>query len=295
MEEKNYSINWIGLFIKVIIFVVVVLFAIWLITKIIDKNKGLTFEENNKIFKEASIEYFKKNMPEENKTKTVTLKQLINWDYTKELTNEDGKVCDAKSSKSTIELIDNYYTMTTELVCGSKKEITYTKIGDNKCKDCDVKLKDLEISKETKNTEPVQEEQSNQTTNSNNSKAPTSNEITNNITISQPQILYEHIKQANEYSTWYEGKVSGKNIDGNDIESSTKQVSYSKYCKKYNSDICLTDKTENKNNYPNYNIVKTWNETMDIYRYKITVIEYLWSTRDYVEGYVKTGNFKTIN
>ena len=34
---------------------------------------------------------------------------------------------------------------------------------------------------------------------------------------------------------------------------------------------------------------------MDIYRYKITVIEYLWSTRDYVEGYVKTGNFKTIN
>ena len=60
MEEKNYSINWIGLFIKVIIFVVVVLFAIWLITKIIDKNKGLTFEENNKIFKEASIEYFKK-------------------------------------------------------------------------------------------------------------------------------------------------------------------------------------------------------------------------------------------
>ena len=43
MEERNYGINWLGLFIKVIVFVVVVLLAIWLISKVVSRNKGLTF------------------------------------------------------------------------------------------------------------------------------------------------------------------------------------------------------------------------------------------------------------
>ena len=38
MEEKNYGINWLGLFIKVIVFVVVVLLAIWLISMITLRN-----------------------------------------------------------------------------------------------------------------------------------------------------------------------------------------------------------------------------------------------------------------
>ena len=37
MEEREYGINWLGLFIKVIIFVVVVLLAIWLLSKLFRK------------------------------------------------------------------------------------------------------------------------------------------------------------------------------------------------------------------------------------------------------------------
>ena len=39
MEDKKYEINWLGLFIKVIVFVVAVLLIIWLISKL-TLNKG---------------------------------------------------------------------------------------------------------------------------------------------------------------------------------------------------------------------------------------------------------------
>ena len=43
MEDKKYEINWLGLFIKVIVFVVAVLLIIWLISKL-TLNKGLSIE-----------------------------------------------------------------------------------------------------------------------------------------------------------------------------------------------------------------------------------------------------------
>ena len=123
MEERNYSINWLSLFIKVTVFVIVALLAIWLVSKILRRDKGLSFEENNKLFKEASVEYFSKNLPEEGKSLSVTLNQLISWDYLDELKNEDGKVCDKKNSKSKIELVDNYYSIKSVFICGNKSEM----------------------------------------------------------------------------------------------------------------------------------------------------------------------------
>lgn len=297
MDERNYSINWLGLFIKVTVFVVVVLFAIWLVSKIVRRDKGLSFEENNKLFKEASVEYFSKHLPEEGETNTVTLKQLIAWDYIDELKNEDGKTCDTKNSKSKIELIEDYYSIKTELICGKQSETNYIKIGNEKCTNCDVKVEGLEIKKEKQQeeTKSNKEEEiathggskgtiSNQN-NTNNVNNNTSNNIQNDT--SNQTILYEYVKEVNNYSNWYTGKVTGDNI-----ENSTKKVSYSKYCKRTNLRDCLTDKTENSNNYNNYKIVDTWNETIDIYRYKITVSEYLYSNREYVEGYTKTGKTK---
>ena len=82
MEDKKYEINWLGLFIKVIVFVVAVLLIIWLISKL-TLNKGLSIEKNLKLFSDSSVEYFKKNLPEEGETSQVTLNQLIKWDYLK--------------------------------------------------------------------------------------------------------------------------------------------------------------------------------------------------------------------
>ena len=113
MEDKKYEINWLGLFIKVIVFVVAVLLIIWLISKL-TLNKGLSIEENLKLFSDSSVEYFKKNLPEEGETSQVTLNQLIKWDYLKELKDKKGKTCDKENSKSTIVLEDNYYNIKTE-------------------------------------------------------------------------------------------------------------------------------------------------------------------------------------
>lgn len=297
MEEKNYSINWLSLFIKVTVFVIVVLLAIWLVSKILRRDKGLSFEENNKLFINASVEYFSKNLPEEGKTMAVTLNQLISWDYLDELKDEEGKVCDKKNSKSKIELVDNYYSIKSVFVCGNKSETTYTKLGNEECSDCDVVVENLEIKKKVENKENTNEN-NNIVTES--SKGPsitpeniTNNSSNNNVVTKEENntpneiVLYEYVKEVDRYSEWYTGKVTGNNI-----ENSTKKVSYSKFCQIKNSNKCITDKTENASKYSGYKKTKTWNEIIDIYRYKITIEEYKYSNATSLEGYTKTGNTK---
>lgn len=424
MEDKKYEINWLGLFIKVIVFVVAVLLIIWLISKL-TLNKGLSIEENLKLFSDSSVEYFKKNLPEEGETSQVTLNQLIKWDYLKELKDKKGKTCDKENSKSTIVLEDNYYNIKTELKCNNETKTSEIKLGNSECEVCDIKIEDLPINK--KEDKPHEEEKPISNEISKGGTAPSSNNTTNN-TSSTPTttILYEYVKNVDRYSDWYNGKVTGKNI-----ENSTKVVSYSKYCQneeltyytisyttylgyhsytlelinlntnenvkllsssyftdindyinylnkrneslsyvggtntkvnsddnpydyknhaltsnnftfnvsnvykrngKYYVDItmninnfngvipyylnkinkniyyipikftltnnksnCVIDKTENSSKYTNYTVVDTWNEYTDIYRYKITTIEYKYSNQESLEGYTKTGKTKVVN
>ncbi len=419
MEERDYGINWLGLFIKVIAFVVIILLAIWLISKITLKNKGLSFEANNKLYQEAVVEYFKKNLPEEEKSGTVTLKQLIRLNYLEELKNEKGKTCDLEKTKSKIEIVDDYYSIKTTLVCDSKSKTEYIKLGNEKCTDCDIKIKGLEIKKEQDSEEKSTNEE---TTNQNNNN---SNLANNNTTTTNKKVLYEYVKYNTEYTEWYVGKVTGNNI-----ENSKQKVTYGKYCKieefnyytvsyvttnsnnmytytlelkamnnidnlkitadnyfgnisdyrnyinkrnkelemtgsltkyqinitdpydlreaslkknnftysigkpyksngKYYVDItvriknltgvvpykstsgisayfvpikfsgsyadlngCITDKTANSTNYANYLEIDTWNEYLDVYRYKITIPEYIYSSATSLEGYTKTGKTK---
>lgn len=423
MEDKKYEINWLGLFIKVIVFVVAVLLIIWLISKL-TLNKGLSIEENLKLFNDSSVEYFKKNLPEEGETSQVTLNQLIKWDYLKELKDKKGKTCDKENSKSTIVLEDNYYNIKTELKCNNETKTSEIKLGNSECEVCDIKIEDLPINK--KEDKPHEEEKpiSNETSKGGTTSA--SNNTTNTPSTPTTTILYEYVKNVDRYSDWYNGKVTGKNI-----ENSTKIVSYSKYCQneeltyytisyttylgyhsytlelinlntienvkllsssyftdindyinylnkrneslsyvggtntkvnsddnpydyknhaltsnnftfnvsnvykrngKYYVDItmninnfngvtpyylnkinkniyyipikftltnnklnCVIDKTENSSKYTNYTVVDTWNEYTDIYRYKITTIEYKYSNQESLEGYTKTGKTKVVN
>lgn len=423
MEDKKYEINWLGLFIKVIVFVVAVLLIIWLISKL-TLNKGLSIEENLKLFSDSSVEYFKKNLPEEGETSQVTLNQLIKWDYLKELKDKKGKTCDKENSKSTIVLEDNYYNIKTELKCNKETKTSEIKLGNSECEVCDIKIENLPINK--KEDKPHEEEKpiSNETSKGGTTSA--SNNTTNTPSTPTTTILYEYVKNVDRYSDWYNGKVTGKNI-----ENSTKVVSYSKYCQneeltyytisyttylgyhsytlelinlntnenvkllsssyftdindyinylnkrneslsyvggtntkvnsddnpydyknhaltsnnftfnvsnvykkngKYYVDItmninnfngvtpyylnkinrniyyvpvkftltnnksnCVIDKTENSSKYNNYTVVDTWNEYTDIYRYKITTIEYKYSNQESLEGYTKTGKTKVVN
>lgn len=423
MEDKKYEINWLGLFIKVIVFVVAVLLIIWLISKL-TLNKGLSIEENLKLFNDSSIEYFKKNLPEEGETSQVTLNQLIKWDYLKELKDKKGKTCDKENSKSTIVLEDNYYNIKTELKCNKETKTSEIKLGNSECEVCDIKIENLPINK--KEDKPHEEEKPISNETSKGGTSPASNNTTNTPSTPTTTILYEYVKNVDRYSDWYNGKVTGKNI-----ENSTKIVSYSKYCQneeltyytisyttylgyhsytlelinlntienvkllsssyftdindyinylnkrneslsyvggtntkvnsddnpydyknhaltsnnftfnvsnvykrngKYYVDItmninnfngvtpyylnkinkniyyipikftltnnksnCVIDKTENSSKYTNYTVVDTWNEYTDIYRYKITTIEYKYSNQESLEGYTKTGKTKVVN
>ena len=161
------------------------------------------------------------------------------------------------------------------------------------------KVEGLEIKKKEENSE--QNNENNNETNSiiiENSKGPSVSQDTNNNSSSKAPstpvettptqtILYEYVKEVERYSVWYTGKVTGNNI-----ENSTKTVSYSKFCKIGNSSNCVTDKTENASKYTGYKKTKTWNEIIDIYRYKITVEEYVYTNATSLEGYTKTGNTK---
>ena len=423
MEDKKYEINWLGLFIKVIVFVVAVLLIIWLISKL-TLNKGLSIEENLKLFSDSSVEYFKKNLPEEGETSQVTLNQLIKWDYLKELKDKKGKTCDKENRKSTIVLEDNYYNIKTGLKCNNETKTSEIKLGNSECEVCDIKIEDLPINK--KEDKPHEEEKPISNETSKGGTAPASNNTTSNPSTPTTTILYEYVKNVDRYSDWYNGKVTGKNI-----ENSTKVVSYSKYCQneeltyytisyttylgyhtytlelinlntnenvkllsssyftdindyinylnkrneslsyvggtntkvnsddnpydyknhaltsnnftfnvsnvykrngKYYVDItmninnfngvtpyylnkinkniyyipikftltnnksnCVIDKTENSSKYTNYTVVDTWNEYTDIYRYKITTIEYKYSNQESLEGYTKTGKTKVVN
>lgn len=234
MEEENYGINWLGLFIKVIIFVVVALLAIWLISKIALRNKGLSLKENNTIFQEAVVEYFKKNLPEEKEENTVTLKKLTRLDYLDELKNEKGVSCNGEKSKAKIELIDNYYSIKTELVCDKKSKTEYIKLGNNECANCDIKVDGLVINKEN-NADKQMGEEKNETVDTN---KPVSNNTSNigvttdkgpissNTSTITNKVLYEYVKYNTEYTEWYTGKVTGSNI-----ENDKQKVEYATYCK----------------------------------------------------------------
>ena len=289
MEEKNYNINWLSLFIKVTVFVVVVLLAIWLVAKLVRKDKGLTFEENNKLFKNATIEYFSRNLPESGKSTTVTLKQLMSWDYLNKLKNKDGKVCDINNSKSKIEQIETYYSIKTDLICGDQSETSYIKLGNENCEACDVNIEGLEIPEVQNQEEQPNDIEEQETDGGSKGNVPTTgaNDNIESTDSTNDFILYEYVKEVANYSNWYTGKVTGDNI-----ENSTKKISYSKYCKKNNLNNCITDKTENSNNYSGYKIVDTWDKTIDIYRYRITVSEYKYSNLPSLDGYTKTGKTK---
>ena len=126
MYSEERSGNILGLLIKIVIIVIFAILVIWLISKVVNKSNNNVFEKNMIIMKNASIEYFKKdNLPEkEGDSKKVTLDDLIKMKY---ITSFDKK-CDRQKSYSKATMIDDYYALRVELLCGNNKKFIYTSI-----------------------------------------------------------------------------------------------------------------------------------------------------------------------
>ena len=146
-EEKEYNFNWVSLFIKVVIFVVFILLAVWLISRITFKNEdeiNATFSDNLQTMKNVALEYFDgKNLPENDGDKVkLTLRQMIDMDLVSAFTS-DGESCDTEDSYVEAEKTDDYYTIKVNLKCGDKEDYIYTTLGTKDCEDCDNVIGDI--------------------------------------------------------------------------------------------------------------------------------------------------------
>ena len=150
-EETKSSIDWKGLFLKVVIVFLVVLIAFkgYSILKgkdtkndtitstqtVADKKNSKTFTENMEKLRTAGETYFEENedkLPkEEGSTSMVTLNDLIKSGVIKSLSDEDGKICDVESSYVTAKLENGTTKLKANLVCGSSSSYTQVKLGEN--------------------------------------------------------------------------------------------------------------------------------------------------------------------
>ena len=75
MEDEN-RINWLGLFIKIVIIFIFALIIVWLVVKIIGRNKlSDTFKNNINSMESVAVEYFKgEDLPlSKGQSKKITL------------------------------------------------------------------------------------------------------------------------------------------------------------------------------------------------------------------------------
>lgn len=194
MEDEK-RINWLSLFIKIVIVFIFILIIIWLVSKIVGNNKlSETFKNNINNMEKVSIDYFKTiDLPlEKGESVKITLKELIDKKLIVSTNNDSDSTCDTKKSYSQITREKNKYIVETTLKCGKEKDTITKDFSLKDCKNCNIKENNKDKEKPSNNKE---------NTNSNNSSS------------SKGTKYYEHVKETTEYTKWMRGTTTGENIE----------------------------------------------------------------------------------
>ena len=149
-EDRNNSIDWKGIFLKVVIVFLVVLIGIKIYSTFKDNNKkdvntttetvakskiSSTFTANIEKLKKAGESYFNSNKDKiptvDGSTTMVTLNELVNNGVIGNLTDEDGKTCDGESSYVTAIKEGEKVKIKANLVCGSASSYSLIYMGEN--------------------------------------------------------------------------------------------------------------------------------------------------------------------
>ena len=136
--NKNLSLNWGSLLIKLVILAVIVFLAGLIFTKVTGKNSSSNtlassnsdYITNISTMKTAAFEYFTKSkLPEKvGGTEKLTLAQMVNQKLLIDFTN-DGKVCDTNSSYvQATKTADGNYALKVSLTCGKQSDFIVTTI-----------------------------------------------------------------------------------------------------------------------------------------------------------------------
>ncbi len=149
-EDTKKSIDWKGLFLKVVIAFLIILIAIKGYSTLKGNNKvnektttettaesksSSTFTENIEKLRNAGEKYFTNNkdkLPkQEGNTVMVTLNELVSNGEIEALADEDGKTCDGESSYVTAMLEGNKTKIKANLVCGDASSYSLVYMGEN--------------------------------------------------------------------------------------------------------------------------------------------------------------------
>ena len=201
--EDDKKINWLGLFIKMVIIFVFVIIIIWLLSKIIGSNKtSEVFTNNLNNMEKVAIDYFKTvDLPlKKGKSQKITLGEMIDKELIVSINTESKNTCDTKNSYSKITRKDKNYVVETTLKCGKEKDTKVSKFSFKDCKNCNANNTSTDKTKSD-----TKEDKNNQTKN---------NEVKNDTNTSNNKIkYYEYVKESVSYTKWMRGPITGANIE----------------------------------------------------------------------------------
>ena len=178
--ENEKRINWLSLFIKIIIVFIFALIIIWLVSKIINNNKlSDTFKNNINNMEKVSVDYFKTIdlLLEKGQSIKITLEELIEKELIISINNENENKCKLKDSYSEITREKDKYIVKTTLKCGKEKDTISSDFALKDCRNCNQE----ENKKEEEKIEKV--------------------------------TYYEHVKETTTYTKWMRGNNTGNNIE----------------------------------------------------------------------------------
>lgn len=135
-EQKKYSINWLKIFVTVIIGFLVIILSVKLITLIMKNNEtkstSKAMETNLKLMNDVAKSYFTDDqLPKEvGKTNKISLKELVNLGKVSPVKDQNGEECNLEESYIEATRLDSEYQIKSYLACKNESDYLNTFIDD---------------------------------------------------------------------------------------------------------------------------------------------------------------------
>jgi hypothetical protein len=135
-EEKKYSINWLKIFVTVIIGFLVIILSVKLVTMIFknveNTSTSKTMETNLKLMNDVAKSYFTgENLPEKVGDSTrVSLQDLVNAGKVSPIKDKNGEECSLEESYIEATRLETEYQLKSYLACKNESDYLNTFMED---------------------------------------------------------------------------------------------------------------------------------------------------------------------
>jgi uncharacterized repeat protein (TIGR02543 family) len=135
-EEKKYSINWLKIFVTVIIGFLVIILSVKLVTMIFknveNTSASKTMETNLKLMNDVAKSYFTgENLPEKvGDSARVSLQDLVNAGKVSPIKDKNGEECSLEESYIEATRLETEYQLKSYLACKNESDYLNTFMED---------------------------------------------------------------------------------------------------------------------------------------------------------------------